>query len=447
MNQFEKQRDSEEKASQPIKIILKCNTAAAYVAAFYQEEDFVSPFRTSMASKGKLLAYFLSAFISVFPDFQEVLFMNNNMMSDLLCKKYSLIFDRRKFTSYKSIHISRIMDEVFIFLVYISKKYNANFAETWIKERLVIMHKHNQSNDKNIPKRGNTAKVIADFWAENPNFKSLLLKYFIQYKLDQKCKFKLALLRNVKMILAWADMKIYYESYKYVKYGFPLLNLNPTFLKQAVSLMEVYQKDNETKEKKELQPYLKALGLTRPEHDISLYPDIAYAAIRYFKKKYPSKSRFPEPHLECELGRQFLNKFCHETIKFEFQLPLPTKENLEMMAALGLFNNVFNSYHHLFEKYDNSFNIINNETRTLLINVGINPFAYILAILNNGNYDNVLADKLKEITITCSMIQPRSILPQLTIPCDENMMSAECVTLIPDCSRCPILRIDHRNII
>lgn len=368
--------------------------SCAYVAAFYQEEDFVSPLRTSMASKGKLLTYFLSAFICVFLDFQEVLLMNNNT-SDLLCKKYSLILGRRKFTSYKSIHISRILDEVFIFLVYISKKYNSNFAETCLKERLVIMHKHNQSNDKNIPKRGNTAKVVADFWAENPNFKILLLKYFIQYKLNQKCKFKLALLRNVKMILARADLKIYYENYKYVKYGCLLLNLNPIFLKQAVSLMEVYQKDSKTKEKKESQPYLKALGLTRPEHDILLYPDVVYAAIRYFKNKYPSKSRFPEPHYKCELERQFLNKFCHESIKFEFQSPLPTKENLEMMAGLGLFSNVFNSYYHLFEKYDNSYNIMNNETRTLLINVGIDQFTYILAVLNNGNYDNVLADKLK----------------------------------------------------
>lgn len=96
--------------------------------------------------------------------------------------------------------------------------------------------------------------------------------------------------KQIKLIIEWAEMRLYFESYTYVKNNIPILYMRPTFLDQAEKLINQFKKDKEMFGS--LHPHLKALSLSTPDHDLSNFSDVTMACYFYKVKTTPTWNQF-----------------------------------------------------------------------------------------------------------------------------------------------------------
>lgn len=290
----------------PIFMVLYVNFN--YMTQMFSSDAIIPMDTLTVLQKASVITYYYSILSCIFPDLPRILTTNDTTreyfrpIAKIIEKRERQDLNRRLLTS-----------EALFFLGYMTKPYLQEHVMTWLDKRLSALHKNLAASSK--PRsRSRTALVVYEYWQAAQAVRPILMTHLLDANIRVSDSMKLLsedLRKQVKMILEWAELRLYRASYLYVTGHNPALLTNLEFSTQAAYLVKTYEKHNE--ELKELHPFGRLLGKIGDEADIAKYPDVALSTLYFMQSQTESWKNFTEPSAaNATISRTLLKANCNK---------------------------------------------------------------------------------------------------------------------------------------
>lgn len=290
----------------PIFMVLYVNFN--YVTQLYSTDDIIPLDAPTVIQKASVITYYYSVLSCIFPDIPRLLTTNDvtreyfRPVAKIIEKKERQDLNRRLLTS-----------EALFFLGYMTKPYLQEHVMTWLDKRLSALHK-NLATSAKPRSRSRTAQFVYEYWQATQAVRPVLMTHLLDANIrvtESMRTLSEDLRKQMKMILEWAELRLYRASYLYVTGHNPALLTNLEFSTQAAYLVRTYEKYN--MELKDLHPFGRLLGRIGKETDIARYPYVALSTLYFMQSQTDSWKNFAEPAAaSATISKTLLKANCNK---------------------------------------------------------------------------------------------------------------------------------------
>lgn len=257
---------------------------------YFSQNDYFTGPDVDLIRTRNVIAYYFATLFCFFPEMPMIL-----VSDDRSCSCFQLIATELPYDDLEEVNRRIMATEILLFFGYMAKPAITEHVMTWLNRRASAIHRGNKGLGT-VLNRAQAAPKIYDYWQSVLDDRKIVVESIlintpmILPALETLTK---ELIKQLRMILEWSEMRLYRASYLYISTQNPALMTNASFARQALHLYKTYNKYEALH--KERHPYLRLLNLADDDTDVAKYADVATATLYYMQSQQESWKQFAEP--------------------------------------------------------------------------------------------------------------------------------------------------------